>query len=259
MVVDDYDRVETGSYNLTLLQIGGSLIAPFPDADQDGGGILSGETLSGQLSTPSDLDGFSFEGMRGRRVRITLTRTSGDFCPDVQLYPPGGGRWICADSCDFGSAAAELDCELTDGGTWTIVVDDYDRVETGDYNLTILQIGGSLVAPFPEPDRDGGGIVSGQTLGGQVGAPSDLDGFSFQGAAGQRVRVTLTRTSSDFCPDVQLYPPGGGGWICADSCDFGSPAAEIDCELTASGTWTIVVDDYDRVETGDYNVSLQQF
>lgn len=143
-------------------------------------------------------------------------------------------------------------------GSWTILVKDDDGVETGDYDLTLLLLGDSMIA-LVDPDQDGGAISSGQTMGGAIDMPSDLDGFAFQGTSNQRVRIVMTRTSGSFCPTIQIYPLGGGGDACSGGCFFGSASAEIDCNLTMSGLWTILVKDDDGVETGDYELSFEQF
>lgn len=257
IVVKDDDGVETGDYKLTLLLLGGPLTAP-SDPDQDGGAISSGQTTKRVIDVPSDMDGFTFQGSANQRVRIVMTRTSGSFCPTMQIYPPGGGDAACTGGCYFGSASAEVDCNLTTSGSWAIMVKDDDGVETGDYRLTLLLLGGPLTAPS-EPDQDGGAISSGRTTNGMIDVPSDMDGFTFQGSANQRVRIVMARTSGDFCPTIQLYPPGGGDAACSGGCYFGSASAELDCNLTTSGSWTIVVKDDDGVETGDYNLSFEEF
>src|SRR5262249_52145361 len=50
--------------------------------------------------------------------------------------------------------------------------------------------------------------------------------------------------------NVGLYPPGGGTPIYASSAD------RIDATLTASGTWTIVMEDYSDTAPGTYSLSL---
>jgi len=187
-----------------------------------------------------------------------MTRTSGSFCPTIQLYPHGGSDAACSGGGFFGSASAEIDCNLTTSGSWTVLVKDDDGVDTGDYELTFLAFGGSLVASS-SADKDGGAIASGQTTSGTIDTSSDMDGFTFQGSSNQRVRIVMTRTRGSFCPTIQLYPPGGGDAACGGGCFFGSASAEIDCNLTMSGSWTIVVKDDEGVETGDYNLSFEQF
>src|SRR5262249_6119265 len=57
-------------------------------------------------------------------------------------------------------------------------------------------------------------------------------------------------TAGNLNTNVSLYPPGGGAAI------LGSSSDRQDAQLTASGTWTVVVEDYQDLSPGTYSLSL---
>jgi hypothetical protein len=102
---------------------------------------------------------------------------------------------------------------------------------------------------------DGGLVVSGQTVGARINAPSDLDAFQFYGNVGERVLIYAIKTNGTLDTTVALYPPGGGaaeaqGWM------TGYGGDSIDHQLLRSGLYTIVVADYGLSRTGDYTVNV---
>jgi hypothetical protein len=88
IVIQDALVSKTGTYNISLLKIPGPVSST---EDPDGGGIASGQTLSGTINVASDLDAFQFYGNAGARVIIAAVTTAGNLDTTIYLYPPGGG------------------------------------------------------------------------------------------------------------------------------------------------------------------------
>src|SRR5262249_18326421 len=57
-------------------------------------------------------------------------------------------------------------------------------------------------------------------------------------------------TAGNLNTNMTLYPPGGGTAITASSGD------RLDAQLTANGTWTVVVEDYSDTAPGSYSLSV---
>jgi hypothetical protein len=97
---------------------------------------------------------------------------------------------------------------------------------------------------------DRGEIQSGETRAGlQIVAPGYMDTWTFQGIAGDRVLVRAQETSGLLTPWVKLYPPGGGP---VQAEDF----RYVDHQLTQSGEYTIVVEDFGHNHEGTYNITF---
>jgi hypothetical protein len=207
---------------------------------------LSGQTVAGVLETPSDIEAWSFEGAAGQRVLITVNRSPLGLS-ELRLYPPGG------DSAEDGTHYGRIDRQLQMSGQYTITVEDWGPQGPdggGDYNLTLLNLSGQLASLA---DLDGGPILSGETLAGNLDFTSDIDAFTFEGTAGQRVLITVNRSPAGLS-ELRLYPPAGGG--AEDSTHYG----RIDRQLQITGQYTITVEDwgpYGRDGGGPYSITLQ--
>jgi len=114
-------------YDLSVLVIGGQLASL---SDLDGGPISAGETLSGALAPAWEIDGYTFEGIEGQRVLITISSAYPK--PHLLLYPPGGGER------EVWSSDLKIDWVLQTSGWYTIVVERNDYIAIG-YNVTLQQ------------------------------------------------------------------------------------------------------------------------
>jgi len=245
---------QTGSTNPAIVSMDAdkNVTAVFTQEPQ--GSIESGQTVSGSIDAPSEQDIWTFHGVAGQRVRIVETVTGGDLHTSIFLYPPGGGPAEAQDGCFFCDTAT-IDTQLDETGIYTIIVEDNEKTETGQYRLTFINLSGTLTSP---QDPDGGAISSGQTASGTIDVASDMDAFTFHGVAGQRVRIVETVTAGDLHTSIFLYPPGGGPAEAQDGCFF-CDTATIDTQLDETGTYTIIVEDNQSSDSGDYNLALQLF
>ena len=86
----------------------------------DRGPINSGETKIGfEISAPSYIDTWTFEGEEADRVLISVETTSGALSPYIELYPPGGGPR------EAYSSPGSIDHQLEQTGTYSIVISDF--------------------------------------------------------------------------------------------------------------------------------------
>ncbi len=233
IVIRDCGLTNTGPYNLSFLKIPG------------GDPIVSGQTLSGTINSPSVMDEYQFYGAAGDRVIVSGVTTSGTLNTDIILYPPGGGAAVAHP----GACGDWLEYQLQTSGTYTIVIRDCGLTNAGTYNISFLKIPGAVSSPG---DPDGGPIASGQTLSGTMNVVSDIDAFQFYGAAGDRVIISAVTTSGALNTDIILYPPGGGAAVAHP----GACGDWLEYQLQTSGTYTIVIRDCGLTNTGPYNISF---
>ena len=126
---------------------------------------------------------------------------------------------------------------------------DHGVDDAGDYQVTFMKLPGSLTW---SADPDGGEIAPGETLSGTINLSSDMDGFQFYGAQGDRIIVDAEATSGNLDTEIYLYPPGGGPAE-ADTYPWGDL---LDYQLQSSGLYTIIIMDHGVDDTGDYAVAL---
>jgi hypothetical protein len=238
VVIDDLTSSVATTYNMTLLDLSSTLVS---GSDADGGPIASSQILTGTSNVPGDLDAYTFSGTIGDRVELTtVTTNGGSYTPIIYLYPPGGGSYVLA--------SGRLDYQLLATGTYTAVVQDQVLLHTGSFTLSYLNL---TAGPLTNgSDTDGGPIASGSIKTGTISGPGDLDAFTFTGSLGDHVILAGLTTGGPLNTNISLYPPGGGAAIAATSAD------RVDAQLTASGTWTIVMEDYSDLQPGSYSLSL---
>jgi len=239
LVVQDQSLSGTGTYAVSYLNVTAGPMTSGPDPD--GGPIVSGSIKTGTMSGPGDLDGFTFTGASGEHVILAAVATAGALNTNLSLYPPGGGPPIVATSAD------RVDATLTMDGTWTIVVEDYSDIAPGSYSLALMDLSSTLTSGS---DPDGGPMISNEIHTGSSSVVGDMDAYTFSGAIGERVILTAVATSgASYNTSLYLYPPGGGIYVASSNGD------RIDYQLTASGTYVLVVQDQSLAATGTYSVS----
>jgi hypothetical protein len=240
IVIDDYSGAATGTYLLSFLNLSGPLTSA---GDADGGPITSNQIVTGTTNAVGDFDAYTFSGTSGNRVVMTAQATSGPgYTAQIYLYPPGGGSFVA------GSSSGRIDYQLLQSGTYTAVVQDQSLYHTGTYDLSYVNVS---AGPFTSvADEDGGPIASGSIKTGTISGPCDLDTYTFQGSSGDHVVLAAVTTSGTLNTEVSVYPPGGGPPIGQTSAD------RQDIILTADGTWTMVVEDGQDVQSGTYNLSM---
>src|SRR5262245_4131206 len=96
----------------------------------------------------------------------------------------------------------------------------------------------------------GGPITSGSTVAGTVTNPTYLESWTFSGVTGQRVVITAVNTSGGIDTNILLKKPGG----VIDTQSFNQD--RVDWTLTATGTYTIEVQDAGLNDAGNYNITF---
>ncbi|HET6348353.1 MAG TPA: FlgD immunoglobulin-like domain containing protein [Candidatus Krumholzibacteria bacterium] len=241
IVMEDQGFNDTGGYALSMMNV---TAGPYTDgADSNGGPIVSNQIISGTTSGAADMDAFTFEGTNGDRLLMSAVATGGTgYNTTIYLYPPLGGSVVTS---TFGD---RLEYKLNATGTWVVVIEDNADDTAGSYNLSVLDANSG---PFSDAaDPDGGPMLVGPTLAGTIVAPTDFDGFTFTGYAGQNAAISAVTTSGAMNTYISVYPPGGGTALMATTTDnFVVP-------LSLNGTYTVVVEDLGQDQTGTYGVSV---
>ena len=176
------------------------------------------------------MDAFQFVGEVGERVLITAVTTSGSLNTEIYLYPPDGGP-LEAHTYPGGD---EIDHNLQQAGTYTIIVQDYGLNTEGTYNISLLKIP-SVVPPMQDVKVNGqdGPIVVPE--GQNVTFSYSLDAGSMSGQQGDLVLAMVW-----WLDDPSLTAPSGfiplGTWtgLIADL-----PESELLEEQLPFGCWAL--------------------
>jgi len=229
------------AYGLTLVKNPGSNAADPGEHNT----IVAGQTLSGEINGPADLDVYSYDGVAGDFISVAMSGFGG-----IQLWAPDGTIEVAA-----GSWPAYLQAHrLEQGGRYLIVCSG----SGGAYNLTLLKNPGPNATDAGETNR----IAAGQTLSGNIGDAADMDVYIYDGTAENF--VTLAMSSAVGCcslyPYVELWAPDGTIEATAAGADWLYPnAAYLHAHrLQQSGPYLLVCYGLYHLPIGDYNLTLLQ-
>jgi len=251
IIVTSYRPKETGSYNLRIDRQQAGVIAAAAGPRVERGMLAVGDDT---LRTGEYLDAYEFRGQPGQHVRVDLS--SNDFDTYLIVKDPAGQQQENDDADRAGHSVVEMD--LTELGTYRVMVTSYSTGETGSYELTI---DAGQAAPAAEGQRDVIALRVGQPVSGQL-SPGDgqlengeyRDVYVFDGQTGQNVSVELT--SSAFDTYLMLVTPNGED-IQNDDFDGSTSRSRIDLTLRESGRYRVVATSYKAEETGAYELTVQ--
>ena len=221
--------------------------------------IAAGESRDGVLEPGDELGGdgpykdrWTFDAAAGARLRVELR--SEDFDAYLVVIGPDG-RIVGSDDDGLGDRNALLALRTTAAGRYTILASSFgDELRSGAYRLTVLQETGVFADPGKATP-----ILAGETRDGRletgdaVGAHGPEDRWTFQGRAGEMVRLDA------ISPDFDAYLVLRGAEAVVDSNDDGGDGtnARILAVLPATGIYTAVVSAFSEGRSaGRYSLAL---
>lgn len=139
-----------GQYYASLAAIPGAIAA----SDQDFGPILNGETRTGTINHPGDLDVATFAALVGDTNVLTMTKIDTDMNPRMELYDPSGSNRLAAPQDPFQISVSITNVCATAGTYYVICKDAEDRYDKR-YTLFMTTLGGpsSLLSPTNAPAK----------------------------------------------------------------------------------------------------------
>lgn len=251
VTVTSYREGETGGYTLSIDVGASSAIAARIERD---GRLESGDET---LTTGEFVDTYEFEGSPGQHVAIDLR--SAAFDTYLILKDPAGEQTENDDSDDGGGVGhSAIEADLTEAGTYRVLVTSYESGENGAYSLTI----------DPTAVRDHGAPAARDvrtlTVGGPVAGELDAgdptfdggeyyDTYVFDGAEGETVRIELSSTELDTY--LGLVTPSGEE-IANDDFAGATERSVIALTLPEAGRYRVQATSYGAAETGRYRLEL---
>ena len=207
-----------------------------------------GERALCSISTPTEIDVYTFIGVAGEAVRITLGVTGGCMNPKVEVYKPDGALHSdpeCGGGCvcSFGHNIV-----LDQSGIWTLAVFDSGFNNTGSYALDLQRI---------PPTGDVPTLDYGQTQLIPIDHVTDHDWLRIELLAGTHVRLTAGVQGGCFNPHVELFDVSGAPGP-SNSCAVGCVCSlQIDFfPVQTSGTYFVALSDSGHDNTGTMAVTL---
>lgn len=242
VVVGDGSADEAGEFGLTVA-VGGATPA------NDRGPLVSGRQVRSSVQLGM-LETFTFSGAAGETVVFAASRGVGSGIePRLDLFRPDGTR-LATDESTFGF---ELAVTLPTTGTYVAVMGDVAADEAGRYGLSMVRssVGvGQQVGPLLG-DQEGGPLLSGEGRKGFLDL-ADLDVYTVQASAGDRILAGMNRGNSSIEPKLYLFAPDGSV-LASNNGTFG---ASVEAVAPTTGTHVVVAMDTSADEAGEYTLSL---
>ncbi|MHC1767999.1 MAG: hypothetical protein AB9869_27635 [Verrucomicrobiia bacterium] len=204
VLVDSAVPGGTGSYRVDYLRLPGEV--PVPGGET--GGSLENEGRHEGSITLGDLDVWTFEAGPGETVCLRAAQIFGAdaFAPRVRIYDAGGSLVAAASGpADSDFSEARLEYRPAATNAFTAVVDASLPEETGGYRLFYLKLPRPAETP---PADDGGALTNGNNHDGTT-AVGDLDVWTLQANAGDRVTFELSQLSggTSYSPRALVFSP----------------------------------------------------
>jgi hypothetical protein len=193
--------------------------------------------MTGSIAAAAEIDCFTFSGSSGARVQIALPVTGGTLVRAADLFGPDGSS-VCG---------VVTPCTLDQTGTYAILIEDETATETGDYAVAVQRL-----------NNPPGGTCTALAFGaaptnGTIGAPGEMDCYSFGGTLGARVRVRLVTTSGSLLASNEIARTDGT-FACGQA-----TALDVTCALDSDGQHRIIVSDAAfGPNTGSYAIAIQR-
>lgn len=185
---------------------------------------------------------YTFSGTSGDRIVFRMAEAVwGALTPNVKIFNPSG-TFLCGGQA---SRSSENFCTLGATGMYTALIMDYYGNGNGPYGLYLQRLNGS----FGTAAIAYSAITSGTLSAGGV------EDFAFSGTAAEQIYFRAAQTStSSFDPKIEVYRPDGVQ-LCTN---FGNSSVEKVCQLSVTGTYTVLLMDNNGSLNGTYTMYTQR-
>ncbi len=206
------------------------------------GSLINGQTYSGTISVPGELDTWTFTATQGDYIALsvgTVTQTTAHFAPWIRLVSPTG---VLLGNSATGTGASDVAATAPTSGTYTVIVGSLTGFGgavdgTGSYLLTLAQGPGAIVVSAGD---EGGPMTNGATNAGTIYL-GDLDTWTFTATQGDYIALSMGAVapmSAHFAPWIRLVSPTG---VLLGSSATGTGASDVAATAPTSGTYTVIV------------------
>ncbi|MFT4813412.1 MAG: hypothetical protein ACI9WR_000715 [Paracoccaceae bacterium] len=251
VVANSFGAGETGNYSLNM-----TLDSAQANGDQQ---------YTGQLQQGDDtftdgeyFDTYSFNGRPGQFVNIELS--SNDFDTYLVLRSPNGDSENNDDA--ESSQNSLISRELTEIGSYEVVVTSYGPEETGSYSLTIGGDETNTSTSISSSSRDLVNLDLERAVQAELTGEDNLssdnnyeDIYAFNASTGDTLSINMTSIELDTF--LRVITPEGD-IIENDDLDGDTSQSEIQVTVREGGRFRITATSYGEEETGSYRILVNE-
>lgn len=216
------------------------------------------------LDDGSHVELWAIELQAGQQVTVTMRSSAFD---TMLLMMQVDNTSYNAENDDFeeGSTDSRISFRAPATGVYAFLANSYEGGARGNYTIEAT-VGGGQGGAMDElmgGGASGNALSYGQTVNGELSDAdrtlddgSKYDEYTFQGAAGDRVVISMT--SSSFDTYLALLSAGGQRVAQNDDASDGDTNSQIVFTLPAAGRYTIVANSYEAGSFGAYALKLEK-
>lgn len=205
------------------------------------GGLEFGKTYSGTISQPNERDSYTVNLQANDRFFVRMNSVWSAH-PQIIILNPDNSQ---LDESWSGWSRNELTVLAPTTGTYTVLLGDWDGDNTGAYTFFVQRLNnpGLFTSILP-----GGEIRS------SIVEKSEYDTYTFLATSGDRFLLRMNSSWSAH-PQIRVFKPDGtpigdawSGWS----------RNEVSVLASTTGTYTVLVGDWDGDDFGDYHLYIQR-
>ena len=230
-----------------------------PEVTTQIGPLSYGTPVTGSIDDTNFQQSWPLSIASGDRVQVTVTRTSGNLIPDVQILDASGSAVAQSYGADRTYATAQIeDSTLPAAGDYTVQVsrnNGENGKSTGGYSLVVTPLG---TAPDNPNNLTPLGEVEADTpITGEITATHWYDLYAYNAQAGDSLQIIAKRTGGTLLPTVTILDANNSalrtGYNSGDIADTG------EFDLPGPGAYIVAVsryNDQDGDTVGTYEVTV---
>ncbi|QPC80681.1 pre-peptidase C-terminal domain-containing protein [Phototrophicus methaneseepsis] len=227
---------------------------------------------AGEITDQQQRVEFTFEANENDIVEISMSRSSGDLDPLIQIRDSDDDVVVENDDDERGGTrnAYLQDFVIPATGTYTIIATRFQQAlgtSQGNFDLSFeRQIGEIVVDNTAQPQGTSGAPTDTMLSYGETAQASITDTiyevlFEFEGMAGDRVTIRMTHGDGDLDPLLLLKNESGATLIQDDDAAGNRDALINEYVLPRDGTYTIVATRFQQqlgTTKGNFTLDLEQ-
>jgi len=234
VLIADYNDTHTGTYAICAQRtINPTGVLPLP----------FGQAQTGAISSAAQINSYTFSANSNDSIYLYMVGTSGNsFGPKIYVFKPDGTTLAAISTPSTGVYLSQL--QIPASGTYTVLVGDFNDFHTSNYSVYAQRINNPSGA-VP--------IVFGQAQTGSISTAGQSNSYTIRVGANDSISLSMVSTSGSLRPKISIFNPDGT--TLTANTTTGTSLSMNQVRIPASGTYTVLVGDYNDTRTGSYNLS----